>query len=264
MDAYEGEIIDCHWHPAVDSSLDLNWFAPSGSAQAQIDALRRLGFAHACGAPIRACAPASFDEIRRLNDAALALRDAHPNFYIPGIHIHPHFPEESCAEIERCCGGEGVRWIGEMVGYLMGFAEEYASAPCLAAFRVAAKHGAAINFHCSDLAVVDRVCREVPEAAFVLAHPGGGRSEFLPRLAKVAEHPNLHMDISGSGIDRNGILRKAIDEAGLGKLLFGTDYPINNPAVYLHGALFEPLSTEERDALFHGNFRRLCGLGRGE
>ena len=52
--------------------------------------------------------------------------------------------------------------------------------------------------------------------------------------------------------------------AGKEKLLFGTDYPINNPAVYLHGALFEDLADAERAALFHGNFRRLCGLAGEE
>ena len=82
---------------------------------------------------------------------------------------------------------------------------------------------------------------------------------ILGRLALVAKYPNLHLDISGSGIDRYGILRTGIDMAGKEKLVFGSDYPINNPASYVYGALLEPLSEGERAALFEGNFLRLVG-----
>ena len=106
---------------------------------------------------------------------------------------------------------------------------------------------------------VEALCQAVPELSFVLAHPGGGKDEILPRVALVARLPNLHLDISGSGIDRLGMLRRAVDTAGKEKILFGSDYPINNPAVYVHGLLFESLSDDERTAIFAGNFLRLTG-----
>ncbi|MBN1673505.1 MAG: hypothetical protein JXR37_20840 [Kiritimatiellae bacterium] len=71
-------------------------------------------------------------------------------------------------------------------------------------------------------------------------------------------------DFSGAGIDRYGLLRKGIDVAGVQKLLFGVDYPINNPASYVAGALFEQLSDEENAALFSGNFLRLTRLAGKE
>lgn len=118
------EIIDCHIHPGLDAPTSLSWFGLTGDAASQIETLKRAGITRACGAPVQAMQPASFDEVRRLNDLALAFRDQFPTFYIPGIHVHPRFPQESCAEIERCCGQEGVRWIGELVGYMMGFADD--------------------------------------------------------------------------------------------------------------------------------------------
>jgi predicted TIM-barrel fold metal-dependent hydrolase len=233
---------------------------PFRGIQEQIDDLRRAGIHRACGAPIRQMGSASFTDIRALNDQALALRDRFPDFYIPGIHIHPRFPDESCAEIERCAG-HGVRWIGELVGYMMGFGEEYATPAALAVMRVAARHRMVVNIHCGNLEVVEQLCRGVPDLQVVLAHPGAGRGDILLRLAKVAEHPLLHLDISGSGIDRYGMIRAVIDRAGRKKILFGTDAPINNPAVYVGGARFEALDEAERAALFSGNFRRLCGMG---
>lgn len=252
-------IIDCHIHPALGPETDLNWFGPSGTIREQFDDLRRAGIAQACGAPIQRLDPDSFAPVRRLNDQALALRDRFPDFYVPGIQVHPCFPEESCAQIERCCGGAGVRWVGELVGYLMGYGEDYTSPGALSIMPTAAAHGAVVNVHCGRLETVAALCAAVPELPVVLAHPGDGRDTILDRLRLVAAVPNLHLDISGSGIDRYGMLRRAVASAGPDKLLFGTDYPINNPAVYVSGARQEPLTSTERAALFCGNFRRLTG-----
>ncbi|MDQ1328663.1 MAG: Amidohydro-rel protein [Candidatus Poribacteria bacterium] len=251
------QIIDCHFHPAVDEETDTNWFYPSGNMQHQIDTLRRAGISRACGAPVKAFTPISFDQIRLLNDKALSLRDDFPDFYIPGIQIHPHFPHESCKEIERCCEGEGVRWVGELVGYMMGYGVEFATNAALEIMDAIKEHKAVVNIHCHDLDVIDKLSESVPDLNIVLAHPGDGKQVFLDRLEKIAKHPNLYLDTSGSGIDRYQILRKVIDVAGRRKLLFGTDYPINNPSVYVHGVLLEPLSEEEYAAIFRDNFLRL-------
>ncbi|HBC89662.1 MAG TPA: hypothetical protein DCZ94_22210 [Lentisphaeria bacterium] len=254
----EYHIIDCHWHPAIDARTDTGWFGPVGSIRKQIETLRRAGISQACGAPIEKIEkPASFRKIRLLNDKAFALRDKHPDFYIPGIHIHPKFPDESCCEIERCCGGEGVRWIGELVGRWMDYGDDFATKNALQIFRTAIEYDAVVNFHCGDLKVIGKLCATLPELKLVLAHPSSNRMEFLERIKIVSKFKNLHLDISGAGIDRFGILRKAIDMAGTDKILFGTDYPINNPAVYTHGAKLEDLSEKERKLLFGGNFLRL-------
>lgn len=255
----EYEIIDCHIHPAIDESTDFQWFGRSGDFGSQAEALKRAGISHACGSPVKQMTQGSFDEVRTLNDQTLQLRDRYPDFFTPGIQIHPHFREESCREIERCCGTEGVRWIGELVGYIMDYGDEYATEDALAVMRSAQAHDAVVNFHCHDLAVIHALCTTLPELKLVLAHPSDSRAEILERVDRLVRYPNLHLDISGSGIDRYGILRKAIDTAGPEKLLFGTDYPINNPAVYVHGVLFESLTEDERQALFHDNFRRLIG-----
>jgi len=260
MDPGEHTIVDCHIHPAADEEHDACWFLSSGSFQQQIDTLKRCGIARACGAPVRRMDPDSFSEITAINDLALSLRDRAPDFYTPGIQVHPRFPDESCREIERRCGGEGVRWIGELVGYMMGYGQEYTSEGALAVMRTAQNFGAVVSFHCGSADVVGDLCSAVPGLPLVLAHPGDGRDNIRERLELVSRYPNLHLDISGSGIDRFGVLRTAVDVAGAEKLLFGTDFPINNPAVYVYGALLEPLTGPERDALFAGNFTRLVGV----
>ena len=250
------EIIDCHIHPAVDKETDFCWYKDSGSIRKQFDDLKRAGISRACGSLILRKKPASFAEIKRLNDAALSIRDRYPVFYIPGIQIHPDFPEESCKEIERCCGKNDVRWIGELVGYLMGFDDGYGSENMLQIIKTVAKFKGTVNFHCADLDAVEKLCKGVPDVNFVLAHPWE-RDMFLARIKLVKELENLYLDFSGTGIDRYGILKKAKSIAGKRKILFGSDYPINNPAVYIHGALFENLSQDFYKAFFAENFKKL-------
>ncbi len=257
MSSCEYQIIDCHFHPVLDIDDECNWFHSSGDIINQIDTLRRAGISHACGSPIRLHKPDSFDQIQTLNDKALRLRDLFSEFYIPGIHIHPHFPEESCMEIERCCLGEGVRWIGELVGYIMGYKNYYATKNALCIMREAAKHKVVVNIHCNNLNVVGKLCREAPNLKIVLAHLGKSKEEILNRLETVRCFPNLYLDISGSGIDRYGVLRKAVDVVGKNKIIFGTDYPINNPDIYVKAVHFEPLSEDERSAIFKDNMLTL-------
>lgn len=250
------EIIDCHIHPAINRKTDFCWYAKSGSIKRQFDDLKKAGITKACGALIINKRIESFTEIRKLNDAALLLRDRYPDFYIPGIQIHPDFPDDSCKEIERCCGKYGVRWIGELVGYLMGFGEDYASNNMLEILKTASKYKAVVNFHCSDLSVVEKLCTGIPEISFVLAHPGE-REVFIKRISLVAKIKNLYLDCSGTGIDRYGMLKKAYETTGYKKLLFGSDYPINNPAVYIYGAMFEKLPERFYRNFFSENFKQL-------
>ncbi len=249
-------IIDCHIHPAVDKQTDFCWYGNSGSIKKQFDDLKRAGISQACGSIVIAKTPVHFDEIKKLNDIALSIRDRHPDFYIPGIQIHPDFPDESCREIERCCSEHQVRWIGELVGYLMGYPDDYASKNMLEIMRFASKYHMVANFHCADTKIVEKLCKSVPEMNFVLAHPGE-REQFLNRIRKVAELKNLYLDISGTGIDRYRMLKKAVDIAGYKKLLFGSDYPINNPAVYVYGVFFEKISEKATKSIFADNFKRL-------
>lgn len=259
MNPGDYHIIDSHIHPAVDSESDANWFTSSGTLQDQVDDLKRAGISQACGAPIKKVNADSFDQIRYLNDKALEFRDKFPDFYFPAIQTSPLFPEESCREIERCCGGEGVRWIGELVGYFMSYANEYTSENALTIMSKASEYNAVVNFHCGDLEIISNLCEAVPDLKLVLAHPTGAKESIPDRVAVVAKYPNLHLDISGSGIDRYGMVRKAIDMAGIDKIIFGSDYPVNNPAVYVGGMLYERLTEEERKAIFSENFLRLIG-----
>jgi hypothetical protein len=93
----------------------------------------------------------------------------------------------------------------------------------------------------------------------IAAHPGA--KENLDRhLDRLVHYDNAYLDLSGTGLYQNGLVRYCLDRVGKGKILFGSDFPIVNPAMYLSAVLFERLTDTEREAVLSGNFIRLyCG-----
>lgn len=266
----EFEIIDCHSHPSPKPETTFSWFLTFQTHDDFVNIMRNSGISRACGSCVESHDiiedPAqrkavSMERIVELNGAGIAFREAYPDFFIPGMCVQPHHPEESCREVERM-HAKGVAWIGELCGYLMGFEDDYASEGAFAIYDLAQQLGMTVNVHMSTerLGDLDRMCKAFPRLSFVLAHPGSSKGVFLERVALVEKHPNLHMDFSGVGVIRWGMVRHAIDRSGVEKFLFGTDFPVCNPAGHAACYLAEPLSDGEREAIFAGNFKRLTGM----
>ena len=254
------EIIDCHIHPPHDETSHWGWFLAFESREKFVATLREAGVSRACGSNIQKRGEPGFDGVAASNRAAEAFRDAFPDFYIPGVLVHPHFPKESCRELERFHAQGDLRWVGEVAGYVMGFGDDYVSDGAFRIYDLIQQLGVPFNFHCNNLDRVPPICEAFPSLNFVLAHPGRDKQVFLDRLALVAKYPNLYLDLSGGSIVRWGMVRHAVDTAGVEKLLFGTDFPVSNPHMQVVAILSEPLTDPEREAIFSGNFRRLTGL----
>ena len=57
---------------------------------------------------------------------------------------------------------------------------------------------------------------------------------------------------------RYGMLRRIIDEMGADRVLFGSDFPTCNPAMFVGGVLLDPLITDgEKEKIFSGNAKKL-------
>jgi hypothetical protein len=200
----------------------------------------------------------TFDDIKTLNREALEIRRRYPDFFIPGIHVLPSFPEESCREIEELYRKENVRWIGELVAYWMNY-NSYLGDGMFKIYDLVQNLGLPINIHPADFAEMKTICENFPKLKLVIAHPTDSAS-MRERFEFIKRYPNAHLDLSGTGLFRWGMLRQGIDIAGKEKILFGSDFPICNPAMYVQGVLFEHLNDSEFEAVFSGNFKRLLAL----
>ena len=106
---------------------------------------------------------------------------------------------------------------------------------------------------------MEAMIAENPAVTFVAAHPGE-REHFLKHLQRLEKYENAYLDLSGTGLFRYGLVREGIRRAGAGKFLFGTDYPITNPGMYVHAVLGEHIGEEDRRLIFLGNAKRLLRL----
>lgn len=257
------EIIDFHTHPFIERDQNICNHIDNCdmSVESTRELFRKLGVSRICGTVLtlgRRRDEASPADVMRLNnDDALRLRDIYGDFYIPGFHISPRCPRESLDEIERM-HKKGVKLMGELVPYLYGWDSYNGVVGDM--IDAAASFGMVINVHPTSEEDMDKMVKNHPNAVIVAAHPGE-YGEFMRHLGRMKMSENYYLDLSGYGIFRHGVIRRAIDEFGKERFLFGSDYPTCNPAMYLGAVTLDPLITdEEREYLLSKNAKRLLGL----
>ena len=213
-------------------------------------------------------------------------------FYAECVRLHPdrlsgfatmHPGAGSAAigeEIRRACG-EGLAGLGELSPHAQGF--PIADRVWGEALELAAQLRLPVTLHVTDpdgraypgriatpLGDFLKIAREFPRTSFILAHWGG----LLPlRHPEAAALPNLRYDTAASPLLYDaGIWRRFEALAGRGKVLFGSDFPLNlYPALesepeigrLVSEAGSSGLGDGERDALLRGNAEALLGLRRG-
>jgi predicted TIM-barrel fold metal-dependent hydrolase len=254
------EIMDFHTHPFSEKLYNIcNYYDVYDTAEEDIKkTLQPLGITKIAGSAIQYREPIdSFAKVRACNDCALAIAERMGGFYIPGFHVHPHYVEDSVEEVGRMARA-GVKLIGELVPYLQGW-RAYNEAGLFPILEEAAKHSMVVSFHDMAVDTIDEMVSRFPDITFVNAHPGE-KDSVLRHIERMKKYDNLYLDISGTGIFRWNMLRYLVDTVGSERILFGTDYPICNPGVYIGGVLAEPISDEAKENIFSKNAKRILSL----
>lgn len=259
------EIIDFHTHPFITNEYNICKHVQNCnmSAENTLAMMRNLGVSKICGSLINV-EPLKenetwWDKIRDCNDQALKLKELYGDFYVPGFHIHPDFPEESMEEIDAM-HARGVKLIGELVPYLMGY-EHYNTPQLNRLIDYATTKGMVVNIHStSNDDDIDAFVDAHPDTTIVAAHPGE-LSRLLRHIERMKRHQNYYLDLSGTGMFRHGAVKRVIDEVGAQRILYGSDFPTCSPSMFLGGILFDELITpQEKQAIFADNAKRLLGL----
>ncbi len=252
------EIIDFHIHPFIANENNLCKYE---NTVKNLDDLRedllRAGISKACGSVIHNTQGFDFDEIRRLNDEAILVKEHLGEFYVPGIHIHPRFVKESCEELERM-RNKGVGLVGELVPYFMGW-EDYYDSNLHEIYKCIQELGMVVSVHTQSDATLEMAVKTFPDIMFVVAHPGE-ENTFLRHLELMKKYDNYFLDLSGAGIFRYGMIGYGISQVGSDRFLLGTDYPICNPKMNVQAVLYEKLKDKDYEAILSGNARRLLKL----
>ena len=161
------------------------------------------------------------------NDEMLALQRREASRVRSYVTVNPNDAAHALSEIDR-----GAR--GGAIGIKLA-ASRRATDPLLDPIaEESARRGMPILHHiwqhrrrdwpmqeASDGAELAELARRHPRANFILAHIGGG-GDYAHTFPAVRDLPNVHLDLSGSGVDR-GMLDDAISAVGTDRLLWGCD-----------------------------------------
>lgn len=257
------EIIDFHTHPFMDEKNNIcaHKDVCSMSADATYEEFKKLGVSKICGSVIdlsKTRYENNWQKIKANNDIALELKKYYGDFYVPGFHVHPDYVDESVEEMHRM-HKMGINLIGELVPYIDGW-RDYSCDAFSAILDEAGKLGMIVNFHSGGEDEMDMMVKNHPDVIFVAAHPGE-YTEFMRHIERMKFSENYYLDLSGYGIFRYGMLRKAIDKFGIDRILFGSDFPTCNPGMYIGGVLLDNLiSDSEKEKIFALNAKKLLKI----
>jgi predicted TIM-barrel fold metal-dependent hydrolase len=255
------KIFDFHTHPFLGDSSNLCPHKERIPMQWQNihPMYEKLGVAGIAGSVIfRDPQLSPWENIVQGNDAALQLREYLGAFYYPGLHIHPDHIQQSLEEIRRFAE-LGFHLVGELVPYLHGWTD-YSRKDFGYLLDACREYNMVVNMHSIDDDAMDKMVSDHKDVKIVMAHPGEKES-FLRHLRRMDISTNYHLDLAGTGLFRHGMLARGIAEQGAERFIFGSDFPVCNPGMFVGGVTMDELiSPEDKEKILWSNSARLLNL----
>jgi len=180
--------------------------------------------------------------------------------------VNPLFIDEALREMEECRQQLGMRWVGELCNYTVPY--EYTIKEFEQLVHQAEKLNMVLDVH-TELGEMDYIIEKFPQATIVFPHFGDGREfdHIFKRIDAVAKHPNTYLDTSGYGHDRVGMLEYAVKTIGPDRVLFGSDFSINDPSTVIARIENAFITEDQRQKILSGNLeallRKVGTSGRG-
>jgi predicted TIM-barrel fold metal-dependent hydrolase len=168
--------------------------------------------------------------------------------------ITPFRIDEALREIEHCHKECGFVWLGEFCNYMTGY--KYDTPEWAQVMKLATQLKLVVQIH-TNTREMQYLAEDFPDTTIVFPHLGGSRDDIFARIDIVAKHKNAHIDLSGSGIERVGILERAVKDIGADRVLYGSDFTINEPAAVIARVRNAFLTAEDREKILFRNVERL-------
>lgn len=248
--------LDCHLHgPATDGAI-FQWAPMLRNYRDYLNFLAASGVSGGIQNSITAVLAKTESQLAAGNRCALKLARpaaSRPLQILPASIVHPSFLAQARRDL-TILRQAGSCWVGEICPYLSGWTAEHPRFKTL--LRLLEAENVVLQIHHQTDAVHRMIAKTAPKLTLVISHLGG-KTEIEERLTLAADYPNITLDISGSGYDRLGMLEKAVAMGLEDRILYGSDYPINDPGAVRARILNGRFTLEVKRKILGRNLQRL-------
>lgn len=219
----------------------------------------------------------SQDLCRESNDYLLEAASRYPGRIVPFCTVQPAAGDAALRELERCVqGAPPARGLGEMRPELQGFGREDCGLWDDLA-RFCGQHGLILLMHASEPVghgypgkggmkptLIYQFLQRFPAWPTVLAHLGGGLPFYAAMPEVRAAMAQTYVDIAAWPLLYRPEIFAALAALGtMGRVLFGSDYPLQDQSLAVQRLREAPLAPEALAAVLGENAVRLLGLAHG-
>ncbi len=242
-------VIDCHCHAGKGDGLTGPW-----DTDAPLDDYLRRAAAAGIDATVLFAAFSS-DYVAANREVARIVR-TRPDQFLGFAFVHPEQDRGRVAELI----GQAVREYG-----FRGIkAHRHDGRLTREVCEVASRWRLPVLYDVmGEITPIELFATEYPQVAFIIPHLGSFADDWHAQRAfldVLARHPNVHTDTSG--VRRFDLLVEAVQRAGPGKVLFGSDGPWLHPGVELAKVRALELPAAAQRLVLGGNLLRLVARVR--
>ena len=247
-------IFDAHLHIPSDNGEVFQWNLITKTMPEFVAYLDRCGVRRGVISSARSNVAQTPEDYRQGNREAARYAEKYRGRFQASCVITPFRIDEALREIEECHKQLGFRWLGEFCNYMTHY--QYDTPEWAEVMKFAARLKMVIQIH-TNVTEMRHLAANFPENTIVFPHFGASQKDVFDRIAIVAEHKNTCIDVSGSGIERVGILEKAVKEIGSDRVLYGSDFTINEPSAVIARVKNAFLTPADRENILFRNVERL-------
>ena len=254
-------IFDAHLHIPSDNGENFQWNLVTRNMPEFVAYLDKCGVRRGVISSSWSNKAQSPEDYRNGNREVAKYVDRYKRRFRGSCVITPFRIDEGLREIEHCHKEYGFVWLGEFCNYMTGY--KYDTPEWAEVMKLATKLNLVLQIH-TTTSEMRYLAEKFPDAVIVFPHLGGNRNDIFERIEIVAKHKNTCIELSGSGIERVGILEKAVEEIGADRVLYGSDFTINDPAAVIARVRNAFLTAGDREKILFRNVERLLANAGGK
>ncbi len=247
-------IFDAHLHCPAESGELWQWRKVTRNFDEFVAYLDRTGVQRGIISSQRVGTVAEF---RAGNREVARYVEKYKGKFVGSCIVNPRFIDESLREMEECRTKLGFVWVGELCNY-MEPSYEYTLKEFDQLVDQSVKLGMALHVH-TESDEIHYIAARFPQSTIVFAHFGDDHEgqNIFKRIDAVAANRNCYLDTSGYGHDRVGVLEYAVQKIGPDRILFGSDFSINDPGTVIARIENAFLPEDVKEKILAGNVERL-------